>query len=132
MNIKQLIQNASFQGDKAALDIYNKILNVSKEQNLSIQESINYLLTIEKSHFIINLLKTCKAVLKEVPIVKSVQSKQVPKNLQIIQSLQQKIDKSTNIVQDQQQKQQLKINSTKRTKHQKIYNTSKIEENKEE
>lgn len=64
MNIKQLITNAQHDEDYAALDVYNKILETSQKYNISIQQSIDKLLRKEKRHFIVNLLNTCKVVLR--------------------------------------------------------------------
>lgn len=65
MNIKQLITNAQHDEDYAALDVYNKILETSQKYNISIQQSIDKLLRKEKRHFIVNLLNTCKVVLRQ-------------------------------------------------------------------
>lgn len=65
MNIKQLITNAQRDEDYAALDVYNKILETSQKYKISIQQSIDKLLRKEKRHFIVNLLKTCKIVLRQ-------------------------------------------------------------------
>lgn len=65
MNLKQLITNAQRDEDYAALDVYNKILQTSETYKISIQQSIDKLLRKEKRHFIVNLLKTCKVVLRQ-------------------------------------------------------------------
>ena len=65
MNLKQLIINAQRDEDYAALDVYNKILQTSETYKISIQQSIDKLLRKEKRHFIVNLLKTCKIVLRQ-------------------------------------------------------------------
>lgn len=65
MNIKQLITNAQHDEDYAALDVYNKILETSQKYKISIQQSIDKLLRKEKRHFIVNLLNTCKVVLRQ-------------------------------------------------------------------
>lgn len=65
MNLKQLITNAQRDEDYAALDVYNKILQTSETYKISIQQSIDKLLRKEKRHFIVNLLKTCKIVLRQ-------------------------------------------------------------------
>lgn len=65
MNIKQLITNAQRDKDYAALDVYNKILETSQKYKISIQQSIDKLLRKEKRHFIVNLLKICKIVLRQ-------------------------------------------------------------------
>lgn len=106
MNIKQLIQNATHDEDYVALDVYHKIIETSEKYNLSITESINKLLVGEKRHFIVNLLNTCKAVLKEPVIITAPISAETNNDVSIFEQ------KKSNTKRAKSQKQQEKTVDT--------------------
>lgn len=62
MNIQTLINNAKKKKDLVAIDIFNKILNISKEYHISINNAITYLLMQNPSTYNKKILMVCRSI----------------------------------------------------------------------
>ena len=60
MTIEQLIDNANRQKDFNAATLFKKILNVSKQYNLTINDSICHLMKYETKKYNLNLLRVAQ------------------------------------------------------------------------
>lgn len=62
MNIQDLINNAQKDKNMLALEIFNNILNISKQYNVSINNAVTYLLLKEEEKYTKKILNICRAI----------------------------------------------------------------------